>query len=171
MPQHYLWTQIALSVFYLPCLIFCLQTQRTSISSWKLKRANCESLCNVKARKSTWRAPAGEHFQSMARTQLEKGWKVTSEGSKWWCDRAVMKIMTKQGTAYFSRRQQKKKLSSALEGETMSSETQKDIHWMEGEGQAGRYEVLGHGRSIKMDLVTEDGRGSLLAYWDFIAVF
>lgn len=51
----------------------------------------------------------------------------------------------------------------------MCSETQKGIHWKEGE--AGGYEDLGHGESIKMDLVTEDGRGSLLAYWDFIATF
>lgn len=53
----------------------------------------------------------------------------------------------------------------------MSSEIQKDIHWREGEGEAGGYEDLGHGESIKMDLATEDRRGSLLAYWDFIAAF
>lgn len=51
----------------------------------------------------------------------------------------------------------------------MRSETQKGIHCKEGE--AGGYEDLGHGESIKMDLVTEDGRGSLLAYWDFITTF
>lgn len=54
-----------------------------------------------------------------------------------------------------------------LEGEEMPSETQKGIHRKEGED--GGYKDLGHGESIKMDLETEDGRGSLLAYWDFIA--
>lgn len=60
-----------------------------------------------------------------------------------------------------------KNKTAPLEGEEMHSETQKGIYWKEGE--AGGYEDLGHGKSIKMDLVTEDGRGSLLAYWDFIA--
>lgn len=60
-----------------------------------------------------------------------------------------------------------KNKTGPLEGEEMHSETRKGIHWKE--GQAGGYKDLGHGESIKMDLETKDGRGSLLAYWDFIA--
>lgn len=41
----------------------------------------------------------------------------------------------------------------------------------EGEGEAGGYEDLGHGESIKMELAKEDKGGSLLAYYDFIAAF
>lgn len=54
----------------------------------------------------------------------------------------------------------------------MSSKIQKDIHSREEKGkrEAG-YEDLGHGQSLKMDLATEDGRGSLHAYCDFIDIF
>lgn len=60
-----------------------------------------------------------------------------------------------------------KNKTASLEGEEMHSETQKDIHWKEGE--AGGHKDLGHGESIKMDLEIKDGRGSLFAHWNFIA--